>query len=58
VTDRRANRLAPFPATALPLLKDLGYAGKILLGSDFPNIRTRTPGRSRDSPDWGSATGG
>jgi hypothetical protein len=32
------DRLAPFPASALPLLKDLGEAGKILLGSDFPNI--------------------
>ena len=32
------NALAPFPATALPLLKELGEAGKILLGSDFPNI--------------------
>jgi uncharacterized protein len=32
------DALAPFPADALPLLKDLGEAGKILLGSDFPNI--------------------
>ena len=30
--------LAPFPATALPLARELGLAGKILLGSDFPNI--------------------
>ena len=30
--------LAPFPAAALPLARDLGLAGKILLGSDFPNI--------------------
>ena len=30
--------LAPFPAGALPLARDLGLAGKILLGSDFPNI--------------------
>ena len=29
---------APFPASALPLLKELGEAGRILLGSDFPNI--------------------
>lgn len=33
-----SDRFAPFPATALPLLKDLGEAGKIMLGSDFPNI--------------------
>lgn len=32
------DRLAPFPAAALPLLKDLGEAGQIMLGSDFPNI--------------------
>ncbi len=32
------DRLAPFPAAALPLARDLGLAGKILLGSDFPNI--------------------
>ncbi len=32
------DKLAPFPATALPLARDLGLAGKILLGSDFPNI--------------------
>jgi hypothetical protein len=32
------DALAPFPADALPQLKDLGEAGKILLGSDFPNI--------------------
>jgi uncharacterized protein len=29
---------APFPAAALPLARELGLAGKILLGSDFPNI--------------------
>ncbi|GIF63158.1 amidohydrolase [Asanoa ishikariensis] len=28
----------PFPALALPRLRDLGTAGKVLLGSDFPNI--------------------
>jgi hypothetical protein len=32
------DELAPFPATSLPLVRDLGLAGKILLGSDFPNI--------------------
>jgi predicted TIM-barrel fold metal-dependent hydrolase len=32
------DALAPFPATALPLVRELGLAGKILLGSDFPNI--------------------
>jgi predicted TIM-barrel fold metal-dependent hydrolase len=32
------ERLAPFPVTALPLARELGLAGKILLGSDFPNI--------------------
>jgi predicted TIM-barrel fold metal-dependent hydrolase len=32
------DAIAPFPAAALPLARDLGLAGKILLGSDFPNI--------------------
>jgi predicted TIM-barrel fold metal-dependent hydrolase len=32
------ERIAPFPAAALPRLADLGAAGKVLLGSDFPNI--------------------
>ena len=32
------DKLAPFPAAARPLARDLGLAGKILLGSDFPNI--------------------
>ena len=32
------DALAPFPATALPLVRELGLAGKVLLGSDFPNI--------------------
>jgi predicted TIM-barrel fold metal-dependent hydrolase len=32
------DKLAPFPATELPLARELGLAGKILLGSDFPNI--------------------
>ena len=29
---------APFPAAARPQARELGLAGKILLGSDFPNI--------------------
>lgn len=29
---------APFPAASRPLLRDLGLAGKVVLGSDFPNI--------------------
>ncbi|MER5643380.1 amidohydrolase family protein [Streptosporangium sp. NPDC002524] len=33
-----AERGMPFPARLLPRLRDLGLAGKILLGSDFPNI--------------------
>ena len=28
----------PVPARALPRLRALGLAGKVLLGSDFPNI--------------------
>jgi hypothetical protein len=32
------DRFAPFPRSALPRLKALGEAGKVLLGSDFPNI--------------------
>jgi uncharacterized protein len=28
----------PFLARALPRLRELGLAGKVLLGSDFPNI--------------------
>jgi len=32
------DALAPFPAAARPMVRDLGLAGKILLGSDFPNI--------------------
>jgi predicted TIM-barrel fold metal-dependent hydrolase len=30
--------LAPFPADLRPRLRDLGLAGKVLLGSDFPTI--------------------
>nr|WP_312034331.1 amidohydrolase family protein [Actinoplanes sp. TBRC 11911] len=29
---------APYPAALLPRLRELGLAGKVLLGSDFPNI--------------------
>jgi hypothetical protein len=29
---------APFPRDLLPRLRELGLAGKVLLGSDFPNI--------------------
>jgi len=32
------DALAPFPSTARPLVRELGLAGKVLLGSDFPNI--------------------
>lgn len=32
------EQMAPFPASALPRLRDLGLGGKVLLGSDFPNI--------------------
>jgi hypothetical protein len=32
------SSLAPFPPALLPRLHDLGLAGKVLLGSDFPNI--------------------
>jgi predicted TIM-barrel fold metal-dependent hydrolase len=32
------DKLAPFPASGRPLARELGLAGKILLGSDFPNI--------------------
>ena len=30
--------MAPFPRAYLPRLRDLGLAGKVLLGSDFPNL--------------------
>ncbi len=33
-----ADQFAPFPADLGPRLRDLGLAGKVLLGSDFPNI--------------------
>ncbi|ACZ89144.1 amidohydrolase family protein [Streptosporangium roseum] len=33
-----AERGMPFPAHLGPRLRDLGLAGKVLLGSDFPNI--------------------
>jgi hypothetical protein len=32
------EQFVPFPDEALPRLRDLGLAGKVLLGSDFPNI--------------------
>jgi len=32
------DKLAPFPSGSLPLVRELGMAGKILLGSDFPNL--------------------
>jgi predicted TIM-barrel fold metal-dependent hydrolase len=32
------DRESPYPRRALPRLRDLGLAGKVLLGSDFPNI--------------------
>ena len=32
------ERLAPCPPALLPRLRDLGLAGKVLLGSDYPNI--------------------
>jgi uncharacterized protein len=32
------DNIAPFPRQALPRVRDLGLGGKILLGSDFPNI--------------------
>ncbi len=37
-TDFFADMGAPFPADLLPRARDLGLAGKVLLGSDFPNI--------------------
>jgi uncharacterized protein len=32
------EEIAPFPRSRLPQLRELGLAGRILLGSDFPNI--------------------
>jgi predicted TIM-barrel fold metal-dependent hydrolase len=32
------ERMAPYPVDLLPRLRDLGLAGRVLLGSDFPNI--------------------
>lgn len=33
-----AEVMAPFPQSLQPLLRELGLAGKVLLGTDFPNI--------------------
>jgi len=33
-----SERTAPFPRALLPRLRDLGLAGRVLLGSDFPNL--------------------
>jgi hypothetical protein len=33
-----SERMAPYPVWLLPRLRDLGLAGRVLLGSDFPNI--------------------
>jgi uncharacterized protein len=52
------DKLAPFPASALPLARELGLAGKILLGSDFPNIpypyahQLQALGRLELGADW------
>jgi predicted TIM-barrel fold metal-dependent hydrolase len=32
------NEVAPVPASLLPRVRDLGLAGRVLLGSDFPNV--------------------
>ena len=32
------EQMAPFPPDLRPRLRDLGLAGKVLLGSDFPTI--------------------
>ena len=37
-TDFFAEIGAPYPPELLPRLRDLGLAGKVFLGSDFPNI--------------------
>ncbi|MEJ7796416.1 MAG: amidohydrolase family protein [Nocardioides sp.] len=37
-TDFFAEMGAPYPDALLPRLRDLGLAGKVFLGSDFPNI--------------------
>jgi predicted TIM-barrel fold metal-dependent hydrolase len=37
-TDFFADVAAPYPDELLPRLRDLGLAGKVLLGTDFPNI--------------------
>src|SRR5947209_3843115 len=35
------ERTMPFPRARLPQLRDLGLAGRIVLGSDFPSIPYR-----------------
>lgn len=37
-TDFFADMGAPYPGALLPRLRELGLAGKVFLGSDFPNI--------------------
>ena len=37
-TDFFSEMGGTYPADLLPRLRDLGLAGKVLLGSDFPNI--------------------
>ena len=32
------ERVAPYPPELLPRLRDLGLAGRVLLGTDFPNL--------------------
>ncbi|MGH8938485.1 MAG: amidohydrolase family protein, partial [Actinomycetes bacterium] len=32
------EQMAPYPTDLLPRVRDLGLAGRVLLGSDFPNI--------------------
>lgn len=38
MTFTRFGELGAFPAELMPRLRDLGLAGRILLGTDFPNI--------------------
>ena len=56
------DKLAPFPAGSLPLARELGMAGKILLGSDFPNLpypyARQLAGLARAGPGCGLAARG